>query len=173
MIKISNQTVHHQSATKFASVLQHIKNYQPVILPKYVLHSWCCAKKQQQQQLVIFLNMLTMLTLTQVFLTHLVGVFLKQSYPKYISDVASKILEETIIRCFVWTCYLPEIGFPVVKVETFISNFSHLSPNRFWGIFSMLLNSHPTIKWRWKNYVAISLILHHNLTGLIQRKHLV
>ena len=39
--------------------------------------------------------MLTMLTLTQVFLTHLVGVFsLKQSYPKYISDVASKILEE-------------------------------------------------------------------------------
>ena len=31
-------------------------------------------------------------TLTQVFLTHLVGVFLKQSYPKYISDVVSKIL---------------------------------------------------------------------------------
>ena len=32
-------------------------------------------------------------TLTQVFLTHLVGVFLKQNYPKYISDVVSKILE--------------------------------------------------------------------------------
>ena len=66
--------------------------------------------------------MLTMLTLTQVFLTHLVGVFLKQSYPKYISDVASKILEEKKhnyrIRCFVSICYLPEIGFPVVKVET-------------------------------------------------------
>ena len=69
--------------------------------------------------------MLTMLTLTQVFLTHLVGVFLKQSYPKYISasDVASKILEETIIRCFVWTCYLPEIGSPVVKVENLYFQF--------------------------------------------------
>ena len=33
-------------------------------------------------------------TLTLVFLTHLVGVFLKQNYPKYISDVVSKILEE-------------------------------------------------------------------------------
>ena len=32
-------------------------------------------------------------TLTQVFLTHLIGVFLKQNYPKYISDVVSKILE--------------------------------------------------------------------------------
>ena len=34
-------------------------------------------------------------TLTQVFLTHLVGVFFfKQNYAKYISDVVSKILEE-------------------------------------------------------------------------------
>ena len=33
-------------------------------------------------------------TLALVFLTHLVGVFLKQNYPKYISDVVSKILEE-------------------------------------------------------------------------------
>ena len=37
--------------------------------------------------------MLNMLTLIQVFLTHLVGVFFKKSSPKYISDVASKILE--------------------------------------------------------------------------------
>ena len=45
--------------------------------------------------------------------------FLKQIYPKYISDVVSKIIEETttIIRCFVWICDLPEIGCPVVKVE--------------------------------------------------------
>ena len=58
-------------------------------------------------------------TLNRVFLTHLVGVFLKQNYPKYISDVVSKILEEikTIIRCFVWICDLPEIEFPVVKAE--------------------------------------------------------
>ena len=33
-------------------------------------------------------------TLTQVFLTHLVGVFLKQNYPKYISNVVSKRFEE-------------------------------------------------------------------------------
>ena len=31
-------------------------------------------------------------TLTQVFLTHLIGVFLKQNYPKYIFNVVSKIL---------------------------------------------------------------------------------
>ena len=31
------------------------------------------------------------------------------------------------------------------KLKIFIANFSHLSPNQFWRIFSMLLNSHPTI----------------------------
>ena len=36
--KISNQTVHHQSATEFAPMLQDIKNYQPVKLLKYLLH---------------------------------------------------------------------------------------------------------------------------------------
>ena len=42
----------------------------------------------------------------------------------------------------------------------FIPNFSHVSPNRFWQIFSMFLNSHPTTKWHWKkNYAAISLML--------------
>ena len=43
--KISNQTVHHQSATKFAYMLQDIKNYQPVKLLKYLLHFWYCAWK--------------------------------------------------------------------------------------------------------------------------------
>ena len=33
------------------------------------------------------------------------------------------------------------------KLKVSISNFSYLSPNRFWRIFSILLNSHPTIKW--------------------------
>ena len=52
--------------------------------------------------------------------------FLKQNYPKYISDVVSKILKEkknTIIRCFVWIYDLPEIGCPVVKVENLYSQF--------------------------------------------------
>ena len=66
-------------------------------------------------------------TLTQVFPTHLVGVLLLQNYPKYISDVVSKILEEkknTIIRCFVWIRDIPEIGSPVVKVENLYFQFS-------------------------------------------------
>ena len=83
--------------------------------------------------------MLTMLTLAQVFLAHLFGVFfLKQSYsyPKYISDVEFVIFLK--------------LGFLWWKLKIFISNFSHLSPNRFSRIFSMMLNSLPTIKWRWK-----------------------
>ena len=65
-------------------------------------------------------------TLTLVFLTHLVGVFLNQNYPKYISDVLSKIhakKQNTILRCFVWICDLPEIGCPVVKVENLYCQF--------------------------------------------------
>ena len=49
------------------------------------------------------------------------------------------------------------------KWNFFIANFSHVSANRFWRIFSMLLHSHLTIKRR---SVAISLTLNHNLTGL-------
>ena len=43
-----------------------------------------------------------------------------------------------------------KLGFLWWKLKIFIANFSHVSPNQFWRIFSMLLNSHPTIKWRWK-----------------------
>ena len=42
------------------------------------------------------------------------------------SDVLSKIHEKkqnTIIRCFVWICDLPEIGFPVVKMENLYCQF--------------------------------------------------
>ena len=76
-------------------------------------------------------------TLTQVFLTHLVGVFLKQNYAKYISDVVSKILEEknTIIRCFVWICDLPEIGCPVVKVENLYFQFCLSLTEQIWADF--------------------------------------
>ena len=52
------------------------------------------------------------------------------------------------------------------KLKILIANFSHVSPNRFWRIISMFLHSHPTIKLRWKNYVAIILMPNHNLTGL-------
>ena len=36
--------------------------------------------------------------------------------------------------------FISEIGFPLVKdAKIFIANFSHVSLNRFWRIFSMLL----------------------------------
>ena len=156
MIKISNQTVHHQSATKCASVLQHIKNYQPVILPKYVLHSWYCAKKTTTTTITnIFKHVNHVNTDPGVPHTFSRRFFLKQSYPKYISDVASKILEEKktqlsdVLSEFV---IFLKLGFLRWKLKIFISNFANLSPNRFWRIFSMLLNSHPTIKWRWKKF---------------------
>ena len=137
--------------------------------------------------------------------------FLKQNYPKYISDVASKILGkekqqqlsdvlsegaihstkiqtgrtgkrgppqkvDQFFRNFSgWTEPIhwvldrnfrkfwlngsgPEfviflkLGVLCWKLKIFIANFSHVSPSRFWRIFSMLLNSHPTIKWRWKKF---------------------
>ena len=107
--------------------------------------------------------------------------FLKQNYPKNISDVPSKILEkkehnyqtnlvprveenpgnEVVIR-LEFVIFL-KLGFLWWKLKIFIANFSHVSPNRFWRIFSMLLHSHLTIKRR---SVAISLMLNHNLTGL-------
>ena len=82
--------------------------------------------------------------------------FLKQNYPKYISDVVSKILEEkkqlsNVLSEFV---IFLKLGFLWWKLKIFIANFSHVSPNRFWRIFSMLLNSHSTIKWRWKKFLC-------------------
>ena len=65
---------------------------------------------------------------------------------------------------------LPEIGCPVVKVESLYFQF-FFEP--IWRIFSMLLNSHPTIKWRSKSFVAISLMLNHNLTGLNRGYYMV
>ena len=61
--KRSNQTVHLQSATKFESLLQDIKNYQPVKLLKYLLHFCLLPQKTTTttttKQLLIFLTMLT------------------------------------------------------------------------------------------------------------------
>ena len=51
------------------------------------------------------------------------------------------------------------MGFLWWKLKIFIANFSHVSPNQFWRIFSMLFNGHPPIKWRCKNYVGISVML--------------
>ena len=68
-------------------------------------------------------------TLTQVFLTHLVGVFFKQNYPKYISDVVSKILEgkkkkkkqlSDVLSEFV---IFLKLGVLVVKVESLYFQF--------------------------------------------------
>ena len=60
--------------------------------------------------------------------------------------------KNTIIRCFVWICDLPEIGCPVVKVENLYFQFFWCFTEPILAIFSMLLNSHPTIKCRWKKF---------------------
>ena len=83
--------------------------------------------------------------------------FLKQNYPKYISDVASKILEkktqlsDTLSEFVIFL----KLGLLWGKLKIFIANFSHVSPSRFWRILSMLLNSHPTIKWHEKNLLQL------------------
>ena len=184
--KISNQTAHHQSATKFESMLQDIKNYQPVKLLKYLLHFWYCAKKKNgdifnqvnTDWLIIFLlntvieknqsleNRIRRQTRgwvtrakpsrrnTNPGFSHTVSPrFLKQNYPTYISDVVSKILEEKKTQLSDVLSELViflKLGFLWWKLKILIANFPHVSPNQFWQIFSMLLSSHPTIKWRWK-----------------------
>ena len=45
---------------------------------------------------------------------------------------------------------LLKLGFLWRKLKIFMANFFHVSLNRFWRIFSMLLSSLPTIKGRWK-----------------------
>ena len=46
--------------------------------------------------------------------------FLKQNYPKDISDVVYKsLITKLSYQTFVWIGDFPEIGFPVVKVENF------------------------------------------------------
>ena len=67
---------------------------------------------------------------------------------------------------------LLKLGFLWWKLKIFIANFFHVWPNRFWRIFSILLSTLPTIKGRWKNYVAITLMLNHNLTGLSARNQI-
>ena len=53
------------------------------------------------------------------------------------------------------------------KLKILIDNFSHVSPNRFWRIFSMLLNiAIQQLNGFEKYSIAISLMLNHNLTGL-------
>ena len=75
-------------------------------------------------------------TLTQVFLTLLFGIFLKQNYPKYISDVVYKILKKKILLSNLLLnlmCHFLETGFPVVKVENHYCQLFHQTD--FGGFF--------------------------------------
>ena len=86
--------------------------------------------------------------------TQLVGVFLKKNAQNTSTTLYRKFFEKksTLIRCFAPLLNFLKLGVLWWKLKIFIANFSHVSQNRFWPIFSMLLNSHPTIKWRWKNF---------------------
>ena len=45
-----------------------------------------------------------------------------------------------------------KFGFLKWKLEIFIGNIFHVAPNGFWQISSILLRSHPKIKWHWKKH---------------------
>ena len=77
---------------------------------------------------------------------------LKQNYPKYISEVVSKILKKKtqlsdLLSEFV---IFLKLGFLWWKLKIFIANFFSCF-TKPWRIFSML-SSHPTIKRRWKHF---------------------
>ena len=84
-------------------------------------------------------------------------------YRKFLTEKkkSSEVLSEFV--------FFLKLGLLWGNVEIFIANFSPLSPNRFWRIFSMLLNSHLIPS----NSVEISLMLNHNCTGLLAANILV
>ena len=127
--KLSNQTVHHHSATKSASMLQDIKNYKPVKLLKIkTLTAFLILRKKTITNIFNHVNTDWLII---SLLNTVIGKknwslenrmwrqtsgwvtcvnpsrrntdpsvsdtfsrrFSKQSYPKYISDVVTKILE--------------------------------------------------------------------------------
>ena len=139
--KISNQTVHHQSATKLDSMM----NYSLENRIWRQTSGWVtCAKPSRQY---------TDPGVSYTFSRR----FLNQNYPKYISDVVSKILVEKIksnYQMFYLNLWSSRNWVSWWwKLKIFIANFSHVSPNWFWRIFSMLFQSHPTIEWRWKKFL--------------------
>ena len=58
-----------------------------------------------------------------------------------------------------------KFGFLKWKLKIFIGNIYHVAPNGFWQISSILLRSHPKIKWRWKKHSYIS---QHQLQGTFE-----
>ena len=137
-----------------------------------MLHFWCCAKKNKITNIFNYLN-------TDWLIISLLNTDVKKNYSLEnrmrrqtsgwvtcakrsrrntdpgVSHTFSRCIENSwrkkklsnVLSEFV--VYL-KLGFLWWKLKIFIANFSHVSPNRFWQIFSMLLQSHPTIKWRWK-----------------------
>ena len=101
--------------------------------------------------------------------------FLNQNHPKYISDVVSKILEEKIIK--------------KQKTEKQWSSWNWVSCGESWKsllpIFPMFYRTDfgrflvccykaiQQLNGVEKDSVAISLMLNHNLTGLLRSKHAI
>ena len=173
--KISNQTVHHQSATKCDSMLQDIKRLQACKAENTFCISDIAQKKNKITNIFkcrhgknyslenkmwrqtsgwVTCAKPSRRNTDQVVLTHLVGVFkpklpevhkrccIENSWGK--KRQLSNVLSEFVIFL--------KLGVLWWKLKIFIANFSPVSPNQFWRIFSMLLQSHSTIKWRWKKF---------------------
>ena len=78
------------------------------------------------------------------------------------------VRKKTIIKCFIWICDLPKIGFPVVKVENFYcQNFLMFHRTDFGGFLVCRYKAIQQLNGVEKNSVAISLMLNHNLTELL------
>ena len=107
-------------------------------------------------------------TLTQVFLTHLVGVFLKQNYPKCISDVVSKILEEKknyqMFCLNLWSAW--HWVFCSKSWKSLFPIFLIFHRTDFGGFLVCCWIAIQKFNGIEKSSVAISLMLNHNLTGL-------
>ena len=103
--KISNQTVHHQSASKFASISQDIKKLPACKTAKILTAFLMLRQKKSSIKLgkqnvkaecegCVTCASRQAVTLTQVFLTHLVGVFKNKTTQNTLAMFYQKFLRK-------------------------------------------------------------------------------
>ena len=101
--------------------------------------------------------------------THLVGIFLKQNYPKYISDVLLKILEKKEHNYQMFCLNLRSSwnwASCVLSWKSLLPIFIIFHRTDFGGFLVCCLIAIQQLNGVEKNSVAITLMLNQNLTGL-------